>query len=244
MGYYKKTVICSNGFEIVTKCQMPGLGKNGKRAKKSKPTAEQKKQYNLRKAAENLYYKLLCNFSPGDYNLAFTYPKGTVKTENEANEIFKKFLCLYRAYCKKHGYKCDYVYNTEVKPGIHHHCILHNHRDHELLEELWTKAGGGAIQYKQNSKLWNNYDWYGLAMYYVDRTKGGKYPDTHTKGKRRYVTSHGLKRPIVKIERVEAMRWRKPKAKPGYELIPQSVYSGTHELTGARFIKYTMRRLI
>ncbi len=247
-GYYKKTVICTNGFEIVTKCQMPGLGKNGRRAKKSKPTTEQKKQYNLRKAAEKLYYLLLCNFFPGDYNLAFTYPKGKIQTAEEADKIFTKFWNLYKAHFGKLGLSAHCIHNTEIMPSIHHHAVLHNHGekvdDIGIIERLWEQAGGGEVQYRKNSKLWSNYDWYGLAMYYVDRTKGGKYPDTHVKGKRRYVTSHGLKRPIVKIERVEAARWHKPKAKPGYEIIPESVYSGTHELTGASFIKYTMRRLI
>lgn len=240
--YYNKTVICANGYEFVTKSQMPNLG-NRKRGKKTKPTTEQQERHNLVKAAENLYYLLLCNFFPGDYNLAFTYPAGTVQTEEQADGIFRKFTRLYRAYCRKNCYKADYINNTEtsVRGRVHHHVILHNHRDLEILEELWRKAGGGAIQYRQASKLRADYDWYNLAMYFVDRTKGGKYPDTHVKGKRRYNTSHGLKRPIVKIERVERVRWNKPKARAGYEIIPESVYSGADELTGARFLKYAMR---
>ena len=92
--------------------------------------------------------------------------------------------------------------------------------------------------------MWHNYDWYGLARYYVDRTKGGKLPDTHIHGERRYIPSKGLKKPKVTVERVDAERWYKPKAPKGYELIPDSIYSGTDELTGGSYIKYAMRRII
>ena len=78
----------------------------------------------------------------------------------------------------------------------------------------------------------------------MDKTKGGKLPDTHVPGERRYITSKGLKKPKIRLERIDAERWNKPKAPKGYELIPDSIRSGTDELTGGNFIKYAMRRLI
>lgn len=244
MGYYKKTVECGNGYQFITK--YTGGTRSGKRAPKSKPTSEKKKLYNLRKAIERLYYTLLCNFNPGDYNLVLTYPAGSVMSEEEANDVMIAFLNLYRAYCKENGYRCDYVYNTEIgkKGKLHHHIILHNHHDLEVIEELWAKSGGGAVQYKKNSKLWANYDWYGLAEYYVDKTKGGKLPDTHVPGKRRYTPSKGLKKPKITLERIDSSRWNKPRAPKGWYIVPDSVQSGFDELTGGRFIKYTLRRRI
>ena len=245
MSYFKKIVECLNGMTFITK-YAGSSAQGGKRAPKSKPTPKQKEQYNIRKAVERLYYTLLCNFRPGDYNLVFTYPAKTVMTIAEGKEIFGRFLRLYRDYCKKQGYACDYVYNTEIGQGgnVHHHCILHNRKDRETIEELWDKAGGGEVQYRKNSKLWANYDWYGLAQYLVDKTKGGKLPDTHVPGERRYITSKGLKKPKVRLERIDAERWNKPRAPKGYELIPDSIRSGADELTGGNFIKYAMRRLI
>ena len=245
-GYFKKTVKCTDSMIFVTKCQMPTLGGNERREKKSLPTSEKKEKQNLRRAAENLFYLMLANFFPGDYNLAFTYPAGTVMTTAEGKEIFTKFIRLYSVYCKKQGYKCDYIYNTEVgkRGAVHHHAILHNHRDLEAIEELWTRVSGGSVQYRGKSKLRADYDWYDLAWYYVDRTKGGKLPDTHVKGERRYNTSHGLKRPEITYERVDADRWYKPRAPKGWYVVPDSIRSGADELTGGNFLKYMVRRLI
>ena len=243
-GYWEKMVECGNGFTFVTKYSGGTQTVGGKRAKKSKPTSEQKKRYNIQKSIERLFYILLCNFLPGDYHLVFTYPRGTVQSIAEAKNKFSKFLDLYRQHCKAHGRECKYVYNTEIggNGALHHHCILRRYKDIEDIEEMWLAAGGGKIQ--SRSSLWPNYDWYGLAEYFVDKTKGGKLPDTHIPGERRYVPSKGLRKPIVKVRRVESKRWYKPKAKKGYEILPDSIRGGTDELTGGNYIKYTMRRLI
>ncbi|MCM1328385.1 MAG: hypothetical protein NC253_03005 [Ruminococcus sp.] len=245
-GYCKKQVICPNGMIFVTKCRMPTLGSGGKREPKLAPSSERQQLKNLRRAAEKLYYLMLSNFFPGDYNIVLTYPAGKVLSTAEAKAVIAYFAELYRAYCRKNGYKPDYIYNTEVgkRGAVHHHIILHNHRDLEAIEELWSKASsGGAVQYRGKSKLNADYDWYGLAMYFVDRTKGGKLPDTHIKGERRYNTSHGLKRPKVVYEWIDADRWNKPRAPKGWYVVPDSVRSGADELTGGNFIKYLMRRL-
>ncbi len=244
--YWKTEVQCSNGVNdmIFTVKYAGGTQKGSKREKKSKPTSEQKKAHNLKKTIEKLFYLLLCNFFPGDYHLVFTYPKGLVQSPQEAKAIFSNFLALYREYCKKHGWNHGYVYNTEIgaKGALHHHCIMHSHKNIEDLEELWFKVSGGKIQHRSN--LWANYDWYGLAEYFVDKTKGGKLPDTHIQGERHYVPSKGLRRPIIRMERIEAERWYKPKAKKGYELIKDSIRDGEDELKGGNFIKFAMRRLI
>lgn len=240
--YWERTVECCNGMTFVTKYS--NRVNTGKRAPRSQPTSEAKQRYNMKRAIEKVYFLLLCNFIPGDYHLVFTYPRGTVQSIAEAKKKFSEFLKLYRAYCKEHGYKPDYIYNTEIgaNGALHHHCIMHCHKDIEYLEELWEQAGGGKIQ--SRSKLWANYDWYGLAEYFVDKTKGGKLPDTHVPNERRYVPSKGLRKPIVKHRRVDAERWNRPRAKKGYELVRDSVRSGADELTGGNFIKYAMRRLI
>lgn len=244
-NYFKKTIECANGMTFVVKytgAEQTG----GKRAPKSKPTSEQKQQYNLRKTIERLYHTLLCNFYPDDYNIVLTYPANDRRTLDDAKAAMRDFFKLYRPYCREHGYKPDYVYNTEVgaRGAIHHHIILHSHRDIEIIEDLWAQASGGKVQHGGNWRLWHNYDWYGLARYYVDRTKGGKLPDTHIHGERRYIPSKGLKKPKVTVERVDAERWYKPRAPKGYELISDSIYSGTDELTGGSYIKYAMRRII
>lgn len=243
-GYWEKVVECTNGYKFVTKYAGGVQLSGGKRAKRAKPTSEQKERYNIRKTIERLFHLLLCNFIPGDYHLVFTYPRGTVQSIAEAKKKFSDFLGLYRKYCKEHGYKCKYVYNTEIggSGALHHHCIMPCHKDIEFIEELWAQAGGGKIQ--SRSKLWANYDWYGLAEYFVDKTKGGKLPDTHIPNERRYVPSKGLIKPITRVRRVESLRWYKPKASQGYELIPDSIREGVDELKGGNFIKYAMRRLI
>ncbi len=245
MSYYKKIVECCNGMTFVTKYS--GAERTGgKRAPRSEPTSEQKQQYNMRKAIERLFYTLLCNFYPGDYNIVLTYPANDRRTVNEAKATVRDFLRLYRRYCRQHGYLPDYIYNTEIgeRGALHHHIILHSHRDIEEIEDLWAQASGGRVQHNGNWRLWSNYDWHGLAEYLIDRTKGGKLPDTHIIGERRYTTSKGLKKPKVTLERIDAKRWYAPKAPKGYELIPDSIRSGTDDLTGGSYIKYGMRRLI
>ena len=196
-------------------------------------------------------FELLSNqlsnwLSTDDYNIVLTYPANDRRTLDDAKAAMRDFFKLYRPYCREHGYKPDYVYNTEVgaRGAIHHHIILHSHRDIEIIEDLWAQASGGKVQHGGNWRLWHNYDWYGLARYYVDRTKGGKLPDTHIHGERRYIPSKGLKKPKITVERVDAERWYKPRAPKGYELISDSIYSGTDELTGGSYIKYAMRRII
>lgn len=242
--YFKKTVKTRLGFEFITKCKMPSYGRGGKRSPKSEPTSEKKKKYNLRKAIEKLFYILLENFNPGDYHMVLTYPAGTVQDISEAKSKVSSFLTSYRKYCKSNGYKCEYVYNSEIgeRGAIHHHIILHRYNDYELIEDLWRKVSGGRVSYKSN--LWANYDWYGLAKYFVDKTKDGKLPDTHIPCERHYVPSKGLKRPEITIERIDADRWYKPKAPKGYELISDSVRGGVDDLTGGAFLKYTIRRRI
>lgn len=244
--YYKKSVIIDNGRiskVFVTKCKMAMYGNGKRRAARLQPTSEAVNRHNINKAIEAVYYLLLLNFKPGDLHAVFTYPAGTVQTIAEAKDKFSKFLRKYRDYCKQHGYKADYIYNTEIgkRGAIHHHCVMHNNRDEYELSLMWAQFGG-SIQLK--SYLWANYDWHGLAEYLVDKTKGGTLPDTHIPGERRYVPSKGLIRPVYKYERVDADRWHKPKAPRGYELEPDSVRSGIHELSGGAYIKYTLRRLM
>lgn len=241
MMYYKKSVVVGDRV-FITKCKMAMYGNSKKRTKRLKPTSEAIKKHNILKAIDMVYWLLLLNFKPGDLHIVFTYMPGLVQSIPEAKEKFSKFLRVYRDYCKKNNLKCDYIYNTEIgKDGaIHHHCILHNYGDEYQIEQMWEH---GSTQRKK-SYLWSNYDWYGLAYYFVDKTKGGKLPDTHVPGERRYVPSKGLIRPEIKIEKVEAERWNKPKAPKGYIIESDSIRTGTHELTGGSFIKYTMRRVI
>lgn len=243
--YFKKTVECSNGMTFVTK--YTGREQTGKkRAARSEETSLKKKLYNIRKSIENLYHLLLCNFFPKDYNLVLTYPQNERMTVTQAKATVVEFLSRYRKYCKANNYKPDYIYNTEIggRGAIHHHIILHSHKDLEDIMELWEQASGGKVQCKGNWLLWDNYDWHGLAEYLIDRTKGGKLPDTHIPGERRYIPSKGLKKPKVTTERIEAKRWGKPRAIKGYELIKDSIRTGTDELTGGAYMKYSMRRII
>lgn len=238
--YHKKIVTVGDRI-FITKCKMAMFGNSKKRAPRLKPTSEQIQRHNLRKQIEWVYYLLLLNFVPGDLHMVLTYRKDTVQTPDEAKKRLKDFIRRYRAYCKRNGYKPDYIYNTEIgrRGAIHHHIILHNHGDEWQLSQMWQH---GSIQTK--SYLWANYDWYGLAEYFVDKTKGGTLPDTHIKGERRYVPSQGLIKPTVRIERVEADRWHKPRAPKGYALDESSIRTGTDELSGGSYIKYMIRRLI
>ncbi len=246
-GYYKKQVICPNGMTFVTKCQMPTLGNSSKREPKTMPSSERQERKNLNKAIDNLFYLLLSNFLPGDFNLALTYAEQVDK--EQAVRTVQKFLTLYRAYCKSHGYKPDYIYNTEKHGSAtwHHHVVLHNHADIPNIEFLWKKAGGGSVQHNPAGyMLWANWDWYGLAKYICGvkkDNKGNEYVLPHEKGERRFKPSHGLKRPKIVYEWIDADRWYKPKAPKGWYIVPDSIRSGADELTGGNFIKYLMKRV-
>ncbi len=238
--YYKKTVTVNDRI-FVTKCKMPMLGNSLKRLKKN-VSSKAIEKFNIRRAIEKVFYLLLLNFSPGDMHIIFTYKRGTVQDGNEAKKKFQNFLRRYKSYCKKNGYKYDYIYNTEVgkRGAYHHHCILHHHGDERTLSKIWGDNGKVII----HSYLWPNYDWYGLAEYFVDCTKGGKLPNRHIKFGRRYIPSKSLIKPIVRIEKIRAKKWQKPKAPDGYIIIWDSVRTGLHELSGGAFIKYEMRRKI
>lgn len=246
-GYYQKEVFCPNGMRFVTKCKMPTLGKGGKREPKTMPSSERQEKKNLNKTIENLFYLLLSNFLPGDFNIVLTYAEQV--TREQAARTVQKFLAAYRAYCKARGYRPDYVYNTEIHGSAtyHHHIVLHNHADLNRIEMLWQQAGGGSVQWKKNSyMLWANWDWHGLAKYICGVKKdgkGGEYILPHEKGERRFTPSHGLKRPKIVYKWIDADRWYSPRAPKGWYIVPDSIRNGADELTGGNFIKYLLRRL-
>lgn len=246
-GYYKKTVKFSCGIQIVTKCKMPTLGKGGKREPKTQPSTERQEKKNLNKSIEKLHHLLLANFHPGDFNLVLTHTDKTGYDREAAKKTVQKFIAMYTAYCTKHGYKADYIYNTEQhKDGrLHHHIVLHNHGDLPQIKLLWEKqAGGGLVVHKpRNYMLWADYDWYGLAAYFCGVKEDGTVIYRHPKGERRYIPSHGLKKPEITYEWIDANRWYKPRAPKGWYVVPETIRSSMDEETGGGFIKYLMKRV-
>lgn len=239
--YYKKTTYYGNDEKRIVKCYAPNLGNHAPRSRNIKEVSEKIKRLekaNHEHRLQNLYGLIKCNFFPGDYHICLRYNLPP-KDKQKAKKYFENFLKRMRRAHKKNKTEFYYIANTEEsqKHKIHHHMIIRK-EDLPLVKEKW-KYGIVHI----NSRLWSNGDYWALAKYFTDRSKGGKSEELLDIGENSYTCSKNLKRPKVTYERIRASRWIKiPRAPKGWYIDKSSV----RELcdgSGWNYQCYTIKRL-
>ncbi len=240
MSYIKKTITCCGEIEII-KFYGGMLGNHSKRgnAKKAAESVLKKvEKHNFKMAAKKLYNLLRANFDTGDWHLALTYRPDIDVTPDTAEKEMHNFLKRLRYRCKRDGITLKYIWNTDVsaKGKIHHHIILPKAISLQTLDGLWRL---GRVH--DNSRLYPDKDFYGLACYLIDPSHKGELPDTHVKNKKRYKCSNNLIRPVVDYEIIHAARWSAaPRAPKGYRIKPDSLYNSIDDFTGYPYQSYVL----
>lgn len=180
------------------------VSRRGKRSKRQKVT--EPKQKNLNDKISKRYFNQVinANFGEGDLHITLTYsekflPESIEEAEKEIGNYLRRVS--YRR--KKEGLEpLKYVLVTEYKTKkesekptrIHHHIITNGGLSRDAVEELWSrrrKKGqkkGEPIGYVNADRLQVGEDGSGI-------TALGKYLTKDPAGKKRWSSSHNLKKP-------------------------------------------------
>lgn len=235
--YIRRTVRCGKVIEV-EKYYAPTYGRNGRRrAPKTEPTPEDVAKVNEKNAVNRLRWLINANFGAGDLHAVLTYRKTDRPDEQEARRRLQKSLRIQRKTAKASGDELKYIHATEYKrAAIHHHMIVHGVK----LEQLQAAWPWGRVHV---TPLDASGEYGTLAAYLVKETSKTIADGTAPFAKR-YCASRNLIQPEIRYEVVHAESWRKvPKAIKGYILVPDSVEVGVHEVTGAPWQRYWMRKI-
>ena len=182
--YATKTIRSGKQFEVEIYPEFTRKEADELRIKKESTTVQ--KNLNDRNARKRLERTINANFGSGDYWLTLTYKNGSLPDSIEAAQKDMKNYIARINYRRKKEDKppAKYVYITEYgeKTGrCHHHLIIDQGTDMETLEAIWKKGTRNNVRRiteDENGLI-------GLASYL------SKDP----KGKKRWKSSKGLKKP-------------------------------------------------
>lgn len=223
-----------------------------KRGDKVKPTSEQQRNVNTRKAERTLRLLLAENFQDGDLHIDFGYirKKGQpYRTREEMRKDIDAFLREMRKLYKAFGVALKYIHVMEIgaKGSRHHHLVINQPGiDTREIQACWKKA------YMENSKIHfspldTDGDYSKLAAYlikYTDKTIG---TEEALQGKR-WNCSKNLRRPVPEYRIVKDRNqfYQVPKPVKGYYIDKDSVRAGVHspEYYGYGYLSYRMVRLV
>lgn len=247
--YLKKTYEYKNIIEVEKTCS----GRYGRKCQvsaKRNPTKESQRKENERRMIRNLNRIIEANFTEDDFHVVLTYKKENRPQPQESKDIIKKFLASMRKEYKARNWEFKYIIVTEYrKKAIHHHVIMNDlpqdrekeniNKDHmtllKLLKRHW-KYGKRFL-----TALYGEGEYEDLASYLVKETTE-TFKDDEAPCKKRYSCSRNLVHPEPEVKKIKAFTWRdEPKAKKGYEIIKDSIYSGINCM-GFPYQYYKMRK--
>lgn len=136
--------------------------------------------------ARKHFIRLVCtNFTSGDYWCTFNYSKSPASWE-EAERTMKNYIGRLNYRRRKMGLpRMKYIYITEFgsKGRVHHHVIMDNLLDRDTVEDIWKHGKRNHVRRLEE----DDFALTGLATYL------SKDP----KGRKRWKSSRGLKKPKV-----------------------------------------------
>lgn len=220
----------------------PGnYGAPGKpRGKKRNRTPEDIDRQNRTNREKKIQRLILANFKEGDWHLILSYKKDERPGSNEeAKKQIQKFLADMRKEYKKAGYEFKYIYVTEKgkKGAWHHHLIIEDIVDHNLittkLVQKYWKYGHPTF-----NPLYEDGEFENLAEYIVKKeTKEDQEGCTYSR-------SRNLIVPEPTREIIHRRRWQEePKAPKGWYVDKNSLINGINPVTGYPYQHYTLIRL-
>lgn len=229
---------------IVTNVNAPMYGNHNKRYEKVKETSVAVKRVNQQHAVDYCNAMLEMNFKPHDWHIALTYSDENYVDvdEKRAAKDKRNFINKMKRRCEKSGIEFKYLTMTEkgVRSNkIHHHFVVPSEITRKMQFECWPFG-----QIRILNTLYADGDFYGLAQYYVDKTKGGQKEDDRKKFERRYSFSKNCLKPEITYETNLAETWLKvPRAPKGWYLDPDSLFVSTDSWGGYPFQKYTLIKI-
>lgn len=234
-AYIKKTISTGNLIEV-QKYYAPRYGsRNRTRAENRNATPPDVAAVNERRSLQKLRWLLNGNFARGDFHAQLTYREEDRPDEPEARIRLQKFLREARKYMTKQGCELKYIHVTEYETTAIHHHIVVNMPLSEIMDLWpWGLVRGTPLDGR---------DYTALATYLIKETRRS-FRSERAPFARRYCGSRNLVQPVVRTEVVHAESWRRePKPIRGYQIVPQSIETGTHEVTGQAWQRYWMRRI-
>lgn len=218
-----------------------------KRGDKVKPTTEQQKKINTRKAERELRILINANFGYGDYHVVLDYIRKKGEKPRSMEQMRKDidiFLRECRKEYKKAGLAFKYIHVMEIgdKGARHHHLVI-NKIDTKILQKGWYKAYEGHNRIRV-IPLDDTGDYSDLASYLI------KYTDKHRKEedgalqKKRWNASKNLYRPVPEYRIITDREYFRAEARPikGYYVDKDSIRRGVHspEYYGYGYFSYRL----
>lgn len=223
-------------------------GKRGqKRKAKSKPSSEQQKEANNRKAEKKLRRLINANFQPGDYHLVLSYKKDPgepERTPDDMREDIRKFLRGMRKDCKADGKEFKYIHVPEIgERGARHHHLVINKLDTEWIQRNW-KFGFFYVVPLDQSRNYRK-----LAAYLIKYSSRVVGTEFEISGKR-WNASRNLIHPVSAVTVISKRDYFKSvptvprKYRGKYEVDKSTIESGETdaEYGGYSFLRYTLMR--
>ncbi len=196
-----------------------------KRAKKSKESPPKQKNLNDKNACRYFIQLMHLNFEyePGALHISLTYsPKYLPETMEDAEKEAGKYIRRLKYMRKKEGLPplkyilvtaCTMKKKSDKPVRIHHHLVINGGLERDAAEELWRRPRrkgqkqGDRIGYCNADRLQAEEDGIGALSHYLVKQAGGK---------KRWSSSHNLKRPSSrtndrKYTRRQVEKWAKQK---------------------------------
>jgi len=221
------------------------------RGDKVKPTTEQQKACNKRKAEKKLRRILNANYGTGDYHIVLDYIRHKGEPDRTRDQMRQDIAIFWREMRKQYkaaGIELKYVHVMEIgKKGARHHHIVVPKISTDIIQQCWYKANEqhNRIKVFPLDDTGNYADLAAYLIKYTDKTVGTDTED-ELQGKR-WNGSKNLIHPEPKIEIIKESDWMKAEARPlkGYYVVKDSISKGINspDYYGYGYFRYTMVRL-
>lgn len=239
MPYIQETCVAGDTIEISKYYSYRYRTKGEKRHKKVNQTSESQKKVNQRKAEKELRRLMAANFKNGDALIRLDFHHRPGGSE-EMQPLMEKFTRRMRAAFKKQGKQYKYIYVKEIGPRGGRHIHLLMAREGLDLLELVSKAWPYGIIHID---LWSTGpDFSKLAAYFIKYAAKTEETEGKLIGKRWY-PSRNLKKPKITKKVVKSNRFRETvSGKKGFYIKTDSIRTGISDITGYRYLSYTLIR--
>nr|WP_206762753.1 hypothetical protein [Clostridium perfringens] len=158
------------------------------RKRKQKESLPKQRNLNEQNAKKHLIRLINTNFTDKDLTVTLSYSdKNRAASKEEATKDVRNFIRRVKRYLKKNKkpdlkYVAVIEYADDIK--IHHHIVMSGDIERDKLEELWGKGWANSHRLKANE-----FEYEELAKYIIKDPKGRK----------RWIQSRNLKKPLIRV---------------------------------------------
>lgn len=231
MKFKRLTCIAGAVMERVVKASTHIEGKC--RAPRKNLTPDAVRKHNSRERRRWCRWLVNNNFMPGDLHVTLTYAIEPQSLE-EALNIEKNFVKRLRRAYRRSGIELKYFGTTECRNHRMHHHLIVNAADYNMIRRVW---GQGLINC---TPLEPNRDYSQLVDYMLKESED-TIIDQNALGKKRYISSTNLEKPIVVEQEVNAAElYKEIKDVKGYHIDTDSIRRYENPITGIEHLEYRL----